>query len=86
MFCLWCKDPIVAGEEFETRPMVGSNPPHVGYIHYECAARMALGSLGHLRGNCSCYGGKEDDPAGVSKRQAAIAALRYARGLEPFPS
>jgi hypothetical protein len=85
MFCLWCKDPVTAGEEYEERPMVGSEGPRTGYIHFECAARMSLGSLGHLRGNCSCYGGKEDDPVGISRRQAARAALRYLQGLDPFP-
>lgn len=44
-------------------------------FHPECLTRLFIGSLGHIMKNCSCYGGNEDDPPGVSKRQAARIAV-----------
>jgi hypothetical protein len=46
-------------------------------VHYECGLRAALGSLGHQRRRCSCYGGEEEDPPGLTRRQAAMAATLY---------
>lgn len=46
-------------------------------FHFECQMRMVLGSVGHQRGRCQCYGGSEEDPPGMTRRQAAIAALDY---------
>ncbi len=48
-------------------------------LHRECAARSAIGSVGHIERRCSCYGGDVDDPPGMSKREAAAAALRLFR-------
>ncbi len=45
-------------------------------FHRECALRMILGSVGHQRKTCCCFGGTGDgDPEGVSVRGAARAAL-----------
>lgn len=50
----------------------------VGEVHhYECLMRALIGSVGHLKRACSCYGGKEEDPPGLTSRQAAQAALTY---------
>ncbi len=43
-------------------------------MHWYCAVRGVSGSLGHLLGLCSCYGGRHEDPAGLSKREAARIA------------
>lgn len=73
--CLWCEEEIEEGDrgviqavlkmtnEFETRPQ-----------HLNCFLRSVLGSVGHLRKQCSCYGGTEEDPPGLTMRQAADAA------------
>ncbi|MEI6196534.1 MAG: helix-turn-helix domain-containing protein [Verrucomicrobiota bacterium] len=40
--------------------------------------RSIAGSVGHQNQRCSCFGGTEDDPPGLTVRQAAQAALdRY---------
>lgn len=46
-------------------------------IHLECNLRMGLGSVGHLKGTCSCVGGNEEDPPGSTLHQAAQAVLFY---------
>lgn len=43
--------------------------------HLECAFRVVVGSVGHILRRCPCYGGTEDDPPGMTKRQAAQAAF-----------
>ena len=51
--------------------------------HRECHLRSILGSVGHLMLRCSCFGGTEEDPPTLSKRQAAIEACKL-MGLYPF--
>lgn len=46
-------------------------------IHVECLARMVIGSIGHQLGRCPCFGGTEEDPPGLTAREAAKAALRH---------
>ena len=46
-------------------------------FHQNCLLRLTVGSLGHVMGWCSCYGGDgtaELDPESMTKRQAANAA------------
>lgn len=43
--------------------------------HYECAMRGVVGSVGHQLKKCSCYGGTEEDPPGMTYREAARAAV-----------
>ena len=58
-------------------------PLDMGYIstgggaimHYECSMRSVLGSSGHQLGKCGCVGGTQEDPVGLTKRQAAAHAL-----------
>lgn len=42
--------------------------------HIECHLRSVLGSVAHIEGRCSCHGGDEHDPPGLSRRDAARAA------------
>jgi hypothetical protein len=51
----------------------GSETPY----HIECYIRLTVGSLAHQQRKCSCYGGTEHDPPGMTLRQAAIAAFEY---------
>lgn len=70
--CQWC------GEEFEAEAsgfMIGGFPRGLVPYHRECFIRSVIGSVGHQQKRCSCYGGKEEDPPGLSKRQAAMVAL-----------
>jgi hypothetical protein len=43
-------------------------------IHRECMIRSIAGSVGHQLKRCTCYGGTEEDPPGMTRRQAARAA------------
>ena len=65
--CHHCTEPLLPHERVEH-----------GY-HIECMARIVLGSVGHQLQRCHCYGGTEEDPPGMSVREAAKAA--YDLGL-----
>jgi hypothetical protein len=67
--CPWCEEPILDGETLA--------PNYVQPTHYECGLRGALGSVGHQRKRCSCYGGDEEDPPNMTRRQAAVAAALF---------
>lgn len=45
--------------------------------HRNCGLRAVIGSVAHLERRCSCFvpGSQENDPPGMSKRQAADAAV-----------
>lgn len=66
--CMLCQEPIAEGD---CGTFQGAHP-----IHYECQMRSVVGSVGHQMGTCSCFGGTEDDPPGMTYRQAAIAAVQ----------
>jgi hypothetical protein len=60
-------------------------------MHRECGFRQVGGSVAHLSGFCSCFvpGSNAGDPPGMTKRQAARAALDLyhqleALGVNPF--
>jgi hypothetical protein len=44
--------------------------------HHECVARAVLGSVAHIEKRCGCFvpGSTENDPPGMTKREAARAA------------
>lgn len=78
--CHWCDELVLPGDlRHALLP---------GY-HYACALRAALGSIGHVQGTCGCYvkdGSAEDDPPGLTRRQAArlVAAwVRYQQQPQP---
>ena len=67
MVCGFCFEPIVCGEliaRWATEP-----------LHRECGLRLQLGSVGHITRRCPCFGGGEDDPPHMTKREAARAAV-----------
>lgn len=67
--CVLCDEAIAEGD-------MGSVYENGGAVHYECSMRGVAGSVGHQLGRCSCYGGTEEDPPGLTPRQAARAAAR----------
>ncbi len=82
--CLWCKEPIQEGDKGVVMPNVSGIAIAEAKVsleptHYECLMRQILGSVGHQKGLCSCYGGTEEDPPGLSKREAACAAYQHSR-------
>jgi hypothetical protein len=67
--CILCREAVQAND-------IGTIE-HGQVAHYECRLRLAVGSLGHQRRRCACFGGTEEDPPGLSFRQAAVAAALY---------
>jgi hypothetical protein len=77
--CLYCDEPTLPGERTELTTYVDEGVATKRLVHFECSARQVLGSVGHQRRTCSCFGGTEDDPPGATRREAAVAALEEAR-------
>lgn len=79
--CFWCEEVFVEGEQGTAIPAgfveesVDNVVPLV-YYHKNCFLRSVLGSVGHQRKQCSCFGGTLEDPQGLSLREAANAAVR----------
>lgn len=67
--CLGCDELILPGDRLA--PSFGQP------LHFECGLRSIIGSVGHQKKNCSCYGGTEEDPPGMTRREAAKAAMEY---------
>ena len=68
--CVLCDEPVAEGD-------TGTINLSGQVTHYECHLRVVIGSVGHQMKRCSCYGGTEEDPPGLSQRQAAQAAVEY---------
>ena len=69
--CLWCDELVAPGDL--THALLPS-------FHFACALRASIGSIGHIQKKCSCYvkeGPTEDDPPGLTKRQAARLVANY---------
>lgn len=77
--CLICREAVVDGD---IGTLQGDDP-----IHYECALRGVAGSVAHQLAQCSCHGGKFEDPPGLTQREAAqAAATLYSRRLLAAPT
>jgi len=90
--CYRCGEPIDAGDfglimpawPAPSRPLNtkelgfwrGANLPSRKIAHRECFLRCIIGSVGHLEMRCSCFGGSAEDPPEMSRREAAIAAVK----------
>ena len=82
MICEHCEEPIQPGEPLFHQCCIGSMEP----LHHECGFRLFCGSFAHHARTCSCYvtGSLESDPPGMTKREAAKAALsEFLRHNEP---
>jgi hypothetical protein len=73
--CIYCEEPIAAGERGY---FYSGTPPQP--VHYECFVRQIVGSVAHQQQRCSCYGGHDEDPPGLSRRDAARLALLALEG------
>ena len=67
--CTYCGEPILPHEPLA--PIEGDP------VHHECGFRSAMGSVGHLRGECPHYGVEDVSEVGMTRRQAAKAAWAY---------
>ena len=68
--CPMCEEPIWPGETFVEE--MGGNR-----LHKVCLLRSVVGSVAHQERRCSCYvaGSEEGDPEGMTRKQAAEAAV-----------
>jgi hypothetical protein len=73
--CQRCHEAIAAGDAGVIMPYYNGQAWYSDAWHRECYLRMVVGSVGHQLGRCSCHGGTEEDPAGMTTREAARAAL-----------
>lgn len=66
----WCEEPISEGDRLIESHL---------RMHRECAYRAVMGSLAHFQKRCSCSvpGSTENDPPGLTKRQAAMKAWEF---------
>lgn len=72
--CPHCGEPIRPGEQGIIRQYGNERVP----VHRACDLRSVVGGLNHLRGTCSCHGGPDEpDPPGLTRREAAEAALAF---------
>jgi len=75
--CAFCEEPIELGDRGCTIPHIEERGASEKPYHFECHIRMIVGSLAHQQRRCSCYGGTEHDPPGMTLRQAARAAFHF---------
>ena len=68
--CYHCEEAIVAEDS-------GIQYPDGDVAHRNCHLRQIIGSVAHVERRCGCYvsGSEENDPPGLSLRQAADAAV-----------
>lgn len=66
--CLYCKELVELGDRGLVN-VIGQT------FHLECQVRMIVGSVGHQMKQCYCYGGSQEDPPNMTRREAAKAAL-----------
>ena len=68
--CVHCEEPISPGDS----GVVYANGPAA---HRNCFLRATFGSVAHIEKRCSCFvpSASEADPPGLTKRQAADAAV-----------
>jgi len=71
--CEYCGERVQFGEAGFLVPDAGAG--RALPWHRECFLRTVVGSLGHQLCRCSCYGGTEEDPPHLTRREAAIAAV-----------
>jgi hypothetical protein len=68
--CFYCDEPIAPTDS-------GVIYPDGDCCHKNCHLRGVIGSLAHVEHRCACYvpQSDEEDPPGLTKRQAANAAV-----------
>ena len=75
MTCCHCEEPIPAIPTNIADQIELTNGGDLAW-HKACLFRQAIGSVAHMKKECSCYGGisKHLDPPEMTRREAARAA------------
>ena len=77
--CLECEEPVLDHElpEAQKTTLLTESGGQKRLMHRECWNRSIFGSVNHQMKKCMCFGGTEnEDPPGMTKREAAIAACK----------
>jgi len=79
--CLWCGEPIGLRDAGFMLPFVGDDKVSEVPYHRACLLREILGSLSHVKRQCSCYVPGATctctDPPEMTLREAAEAVVEY---------
>lgn len=73
--CVWCEEPFAEDDSGYLVPHMDGGPPTEHAYHPDCWQRQITGSVAHIEHRCACYGGSEEDPPGMTRREAATAAV-----------
>jgi hypothetical protein len=75
--CFYCQEQIAMGDD-------GWILVDGHMLHRECSLRSMIGSVAHQQRRCSCYGGgaASEGESGMTRRQAAKAAMDYFQGRQ----
>lgn len=77
-FCAHCREEIGLDDRVRSIPSLScdKSEPAVVLFHEECFLRRIFGGLNHQMRRCTCCGGTEPpDPEGMTRREAARAAV-----------
>jgi hypothetical protein len=76
--CPWCEEVFQPGDQGQAMPFGGAvSGVTIRHQHKECLLRQVVGSLAHLEGRCSCYGGSAIRPEDWTRRDEALAVWAY---------
>lgn len=70
--CGWCNEIIMPDDGIFIPSTSGPR-----LFHRVCFLRQVVGSVGHQQKKCTCYGGIEGDPPGLTRLEAAQAAVDF---------
>lgn len=72
--CPFCEEAVCHGEPHHPINHLGTET----LAHRECLLREVIGSVGHQKGECSCFGGEgTGDDLSLSRRENARRAAAY---------
>jgi hypothetical protein len=76
--CMWCDelfDELAGDSGTATQALGFDGPPIIRHVHKECSLRQVIGSLAHIEGRCTCYGGNNKTPD-MTLREEAVEIWR----------
>lgn len=79
--CCYCHEPIAATDSGVRQAALLTTGPAFVFKHRECFLRLVFGSVAHQEHRCKCYGGGDEDPPGLTRREAATAAMELGNRL-----
>lgn len=87
--CLWCGEPIAEGDQGQVMPVVQGDGRGAVLrpAHRECVLRSVMGSVAHMEGRCSCFGGDDPDDVdgGSGWRREGLALDAWLRRNAAWP-